>query len=158
MGQVKAMWMEQNEEHTPVVTHVPGKANHFKLETVMVERTPIVEAWAFKGQVYAKAFIDAVPGGTIRKLVMYRLPTPTIVTDENAEKMVARVLEAGDIDLFLWEEVKTMWEGEGGERKPTREELIEEGKRTGVCQVCHRKLTNPVSVAAGIGPICSGRI
>lgn len=31
------------------------------------------------------------------------------------------------------------------------------GRRTGVCCVCGRQLTNPVSVAEGIGPICSGR-
>lgn len=29
------------------------------------------------------------------------------------------------------------------------------GKATGKCGVCHTKLTNPVSIAAGIGPICA---
>lgn len=32
------------------------------------------------------------------------------------------------------------------------------GKRTGVCIVCGRTLTHPDSVAAGIGPVCGGRI
>jgi hypothetical protein len=31
------------------------------------------------------------------------------------------------------------------------------GRRTGRCQVCHRLLTNPDSIAAGIGPVCAGR-
>jgi hypothetical protein len=31
------------------------------------------------------------------------------------------------------------------------------GKRTGNCSCCGRPLTNPVSVAAGIGPICAGK-
>ncbi|XAO35593.1 hypothetical protein SEA_MORGANA_159 [Gordonia phage Morgana] len=31
------------------------------------------------------------------------------------------------------------------------------GKRTGRCCVCGRTLTNPTSVEAGIGPVCSGR-
>lgn len=34
---------------------------------------------------------------------------------------------------------------------------IEYGHRTGSCCVCGRTLTNPESVAAGIGPICAGR-
>ena len=34
--------------------------------------------------------------------------------------------------------------------------VIAYGKRTGRCGVCHRPLTNPASIAAGIGPICAG--
>lgn len=32
------------------------------------------------------------------------------------------------------------------------------GKKTGRCQICHRKLSDPVSVERGIGPICEGRM
>ena len=73
MGQVKAMWMEQQE-----------------MNEQKVERTPIVEAWAFKGHVYAKAFVDAVPGGNIRKLNMYRLISREL-SDERAEATAAKV-------------------------------------------------------------------
>jgi Family of unknown function (DUF6011) len=31
------------------------------------------------------------------------------------------------------------------------------GRKTGACSICGRELTDPVSVAAGIGPICEGR-
>jgi len=31
------------------------------------------------------------------------------------------------------------------------------GRDTGECGICHRELTNPESVAAGIGPICRSR-
>lgn len=31
------------------------------------------------------------------------------------------------------------------------------GRKTGRCSVCNRKLTDPVSVANGIGPICADR-
>lgn len=31
------------------------------------------------------------------------------------------------------------------------------GKETGICCCCNRELTDPVSVAAGIGPICAGK-
>lgn len=32
------------------------------------------------------------------------------------------------------------------------------GKKFGACMICGRTLTNPVSIEAGIGPICSGRL
>lgn len=32
---------------------------------------------------------------------------------------------------------------------------VEHGRLTGQCSICSRKLTDPVSVAAGIGPICA---
>lgn len=32
------------------------------------------------------------------------------------------------------------------------------GRETGVCCVCSAELTNPDSIAAGIGPICAGRL
>lgn len=35
------------------------------------------------------------------------------------------------------------------------EAAIAYGKRTGRCTVCHRKLTDPKSIEAGIGPICA---
>ena len=41
--------------------------------------------------------------------------------------------------------------------KLTLEEAKEFGKRTGQCCVCAKTLTNPVSIEAGIGPICGGR-
>lgn len=38
-----------------------------------------------------------------------------------------------------------------------REAAIAYGKRFGVCSVCGRTLTDPVSVEAGIGPVCKDR-
>ena len=151
MGQVKAMWMDMGEPNV----------NEFTRNQAAVVRTPIIEAWAFKGRVYAKLWRNTRPEGEmqLRQLVMYRLSTQ-VLADEQAEDVAKRVEDAGDIDLYLWERVKLMWEGHGKpvERKPTRDELIAEGKRTGVCQVCHRKLTNPKSIEAGIGPVCAKRI
>jgi hypothetical protein len=37
------------------------------------------------------------------------------------------------------------------------EAAVEYGKTTGVCSCCGRELTDPVSVAAGIGPVCAQR-
>jgi hypothetical protein len=34
-------------------------------------------------------------------------------------------------------------------------EAVEFGRRTGVCSCCGRELTDPASIAAGIGPICA---
>lgn len=36
--------------------------------------------------------------------------------------------------------------------------LRAEGKATGICQVCGRELTDPKSIASGIGPVCEGRV
>ena len=36
------------------------------------------------------------------------------------------------------------------------EAIINTGKQTGTCCCCGRALTNPVSISAGIGPICAG--
>lgn len=41
--------------------------------------------------------------------------------------------------------------------KLSLEEAKEWGRKTGVCCVCGAELTNPESVAAGIGPICSSK-
>jgi len=40
----------------------------------------------------------------------------------------------------------------------TLEQAAEMGVKTGRCVVCARLLTDPDSVAAGIGPICAGRL
>ena len=36
--------------------------------------------------------------------------------------------------------------------------IVEEGKKTGTCGICSRTLTDPDSIAAGIGPVCAGRV
>lgn len=43
------------------------------------------------------------------------------------------------------------------DQRMTLEEAQEYGKRTGTCMVCSRRLSNPESIAAGIGPVCRGR-
>jgi hypothetical protein len=40
------------------------------------------------------------------------------------------------------------------ETRMTKEQAAEYGRRTGVCLICGRTLTDPTSVAQGIGPIC----
>lgn len=36
--------------------------------------------------------------------------------------------------------------------------LVAYGRKTGVCGVCRRRLSDPESVAAGIGPICASKV
>lgn len=43
------------------------------------------------------------------------------------------------------------------DQRLTLEEAQEYGKRTGRCLVCGRELTNEVSVAEGVGPVCARR-
>lgn len=40
------------------------------------------------------------------------------------------------------------------ETRMTKEQAAEYGRRTGVCMICNRTLTDPNSIAQGIGPIC----
>lgn len=40
----------------------------------------------------------------------------------------------------------------------TSEQAREIGHDFAICCVCAAELTNPVSVAAGIGPVCGGRV
>lgn len=44
------------------------------------------------------------------------------------------------------------------EHRMTLDEAKEYGKVTGTCCVCAAKLTNEKSIAAGIGPVCGGRV
>ena len=44
------------------------------------------------------------------------------------------------------------------EDRMTLEQAMEYGKLYGQCCVCGRTLTNEVSIAAGIGPICLSRL
>jgi uncharacterized protein DUF6011 len=43
------------------------------------------------------------------------------------------------------------------EHRMTDEQAREFGRTTGICCVCARLLTDPQSIAAGIGPVCSGK-
>lgn len=43
------------------------------------------------------------------------------------------------------------------EHKVSLDRAKEYGQTTGICMMCGRLLTNPTSVAEGIGPICAGR-
>lgn len=40
------------------------------------------------------------------------------------------------------------------ETRMTKDQAAEYGRRTGVCMICNRTLSDPKSVAQGIGPIC----
>jgi hypothetical protein len=43
------------------------------------------------------------------------------------------------------------------EHRMTDEQAREFGRTTGICCVCTTTLTDPKSIAAGIGPVCSGK-
>lgn len=40
------------------------------------------------------------------------------------------------------------------ETRMTKEQAAAHGRKTGICMICSRTLTDPKSIAAGIGPIC----
>ena len=80
--------------------------------------------------------------------------------DREQVVMIARSKETGNL-------YGKVWDGDAFRYQPgalrlaaipmTLEEAAAFGHQTGRCCCCARKLTNPESVAAGIGPICAGR-
>lgn len=40
------------------------------------------------------------------------------------------------------------------ETRMTKDQAAAYGRKTGICMICNRTLTDPKSIAAGIGPIC----
>lgn len=40
------------------------------------------------------------------------------------------------------------------ETRMTKEQAAAYGRETGICMICNRTLTDPKSIAQGIGPIC----
>lgn len=44
------------------------------------------------------------------------------------------------------------------EHRLTQEQAAEFGKLYGICCICGRTLTNEVSIEAGIGPVCAGKV
>ena len=94
----------------------------------------VKSAWAYQGRV----FVDLYDGGCYFKYF-----------GDAAPDYVAKVKAKG-VRLHLWR----------CRRKPrlTKEQLVQKGRETGICQLCQRTLTNPDSIEAGIGPVCAGRI
>jgi len=68
-------------------------------------------------------------------------------------RMLAKSIDGNGAFTFLGLAIKYV----KADQKITRERAAEFGQQTGVCCMCGRDLTDPESVAAGIGPICSGK-
>ncbi len=102
-----------------------------------MSRETVRKAWIFRSRVFA-----------FTKSGKYRHPHK-----DNVEVLLQRIEKAGSIDPKHWEPVVE----KKAAKDRTEAEAAEYGKRTGRCGVCHRKLTDPVSIEAGIGPICRGK-
>lgn len=94
---------------------------------------------------------------------MYRSPDGTIrkvyVTVHGAHQQVAKRLVVADDGSASFEyEGKRGLRGLRPEHRLTLEEAKKFGHVYGICCVCSATLTNEVSIEAGIGPVCGGRI
>lgn len=77
-----------------------------------------------------------------------------VVRTKDGERLYAkRALDEGG-----WDYEKGAIYTLHAEDRATLAEVAAHGQLTGTCMVCARRLTNPVSVEAGIGPVCGGRI
>jgi hypothetical protein len=104
-----------------------------------------------KSQVTAKVVTEIVPEGFYCVGVDYY----KVQTSKTSGKRYAK----------LWVGGYAKWEFAPGALfkltladKLTEDQAAMFGKKTGHCCICSKLLTNPESVAAGIGPICSGKM
>lgn len=77
-----------------------------------------------------------------------------VFTARNGAHLLAKVLIE---DSGEWEYKGAASRFVKADQRMTLAEAQDYGKRTGRCMVCTRKLTNPESVANGIGPVCARR-
>lgn len=62
------------------------------------------------------------------------------------------------VDTWPKEEKARYWKALLAARENPKEALAKWGRQTGQCGVCGRDLIDPESVAAGIGPVCAGKL
>ena len=92
---------------------------------------------------------------------MYRMADGTIVKAQFAVNgsgnlYAKRLVVDGDHGTFVYE--PGLLGKLSADDRMTVEQAAEFGKLYGFCIVCGRTLTDEGSIAAGIGPVCAGRI
>lgn len=77
---------------------------------------------------------------------------------QSGRMLAKRLVEHGD-DTYTWEYLgaASRWI-KGSIRRMTLEEARDWGRMTTTCCVCGRRLDDPDSVDAGIGPVCAARV
>ena len=80
-------------------------------------------------------------------------------TDNNDEMYIGRISRTGNPYAVTRSKqyVGQVWKNVEGWRPLTLDEAKIHGRNSGRCLICSRELTNPDSIAAGIGPICAER-
>ena len=91
---------------------------------------------------------------------MYQTPEGVVWKVQRGDSGYLYAKELVNIGAREWEFVfvKGGLRNLSADMKLTLEAAQKFGQLYGVCCVCGRTLTNEVSIAAGIGPICSGRL
>ena len=72
--------------------------------------------------------------------------------------LYAKILVSREYGSGSWEYAPGMVRKLANAEKLTLEVAANMGHAFGICMVCGRTLTDPKSVEAGIGPVCSGRL
>lgn len=80
-----------------------------------------------------------------------------VVTSQQSGRLYAKMLRVNGDNTGTWEYAPGVVRALNALDKLTEERAREFGKLYGVCCICGRTLTNEESIAAGIGPICSGK-
>lgn len=93
---------------------------------------------------------------------MYQTPNGQIYRvylGQKSGRMLVKELTGDPASGFSYDYVGAAAYKLPGDARPLPlEEAKQFGKMTGHCCVCARRLDNPESVDAGIGPVCAGRM
>jgi hypothetical protein len=151
-------------------TKLPGSDKQIALiEKLAAERNLSNNDLAImlKAKPTARLLIDAL--FAMPKPVAARTATPTIEITEGMYTVGDRIFKVQAAkstgNLYAKELIDGEFEYVQGAitivrnngKRMSLEEAKAYGKRTGTCCVCSRELTNPESIASGIGPVCASR-
>lgn len=80
-----------------------------------------------------------------------------VYPNQTGERLLAKLLVTDGVDQNEWVYQGMAHRFVRAADKITMAEALKYGRITGICVCCGRTLTNELSVALGIGPICGGR-
>lgn len=149
--------------------HAPGADEG---QTIIVRRSTGEEREVILGDnVGPNLFVEDKAAAKAERRAERRAPhQPSIEVEEGRpywsadRELVVMIARSRETDNLYGK----VWDGHSFRYQPgalrlaaipmTLDEAAAFGKETGRCCCCARKLTNPESIAAGIGPICAGRL
>jgi len=170
-GRLFAEQVHEGDDETPA-TRITGGYREFVLTAIAADVAAAAALYdahspAAAAAAEARRWIAAIAPGR------YALPFPTEADPEAKRKFRITHGRGRDAGTFAIHEINGMarkheesWTVADDEREAILTRLAADteaaarafGHTTGICGQCYTTLTNPKSIAAGIGPVCSGKV